>query len=213
MKSINIFERYAQKYDAWFDKNKLVYESEIHALKRFIPKKGKGVEIGVGTARFAIPLGIKLGIEPAKTMAEIAQKRGVEVIKAKAENLPFKNSSFDFVLIMVTICFVQNPIQSLKETKRVLKPGGALIIGMIDKESFLGKLYKKKKKSKFYTYAHFYSVREVLNWLKKLEFKNIQTCQTIFKPPHETTKVERVEEGYGKGGFVVIYAQKNKESI
>lgn len=100
----------------------------------------------MGTGRFAVPLGIRIGVEPAKAMADIAQKRGIEVYKAKAEKLPFDDSSFDFVLIVVTICFVQDPVQALREAKRVLKPGGYIIIGMIDKESFLGKLYESKKK-------------------------------------------------------------------
>lgn len=165
----------------------------------------------MGTGRFAVPLGIRIGVEPAKAMADIAQKRGIEVYEAKAEKLPFDDSSFDFVLIVVTICFVQDPIQALREAKRVLKPGGYIIIGMIDKESFLGKLYEsKKKESKFYRHANFYSTRQVLDWLKKLKYEHIKTCQTIFKNPKEITAIEPVKEGHGEGGFVVITAQKKE---
>ena len=129
--------------------------------------------------------------------------------KAEAEKLPFDDFSFDFVLIVVTICFVQDPIQALREAKRVLKPGGYIIIGMINKESFLGKLYEsKKKESKFYRHANFYSIRQVLDWLIKLEFEHIKTCQTIFKNPKEITAIEPVKKGYGEGGFIVISAQK-----
>ncbi|MCW3136769.1 MAG: methyltransferase domain-containing protein [Canidatus Methanoxibalbensis ujae] len=209
MNSIEIFERYAQEYDEWFDANRFAYESEVQALKKFVPKNSKGLEVGVGTGRFAVPLGIGVGVEPAKAMADIARKRGIEVYEAKAEKLPFDDSSFDFVLIVVTICFVQNPMQALREAKRVLKPGGYIIIGMIDRESFLGKLYEsKKKESKFYRHANFYSTRQVLDWLKKLEFEYIKTCQTIFKDPKKITGIEPVKEGYGEGGFVVISAQK-----
>jgi hypothetical protein len=58
MGSIEIFEKHAQEYDEWFDKNKPVYESEILALKDLIPREGTGLEIGVGTGRFATLLGI-----------------------------------------------------------------------------------------------------------------------------------------------------------
>jgi len=164
----------------------------------------------VGTGRFAVPLGIRIGVEPAKAMADIAQKRGIEVYEAKAEKLLFDDSSFDFVLIVVTICFVQDPVQALREAKRVLKPGGYIIIGMINKESFLGKLYEsKKKESKFYRHANFYSTRQVLDWLKNFEFEHIKTCQTIFKNPKKITAIEPVKEGHGEGGFNVISAQKD----
>jgi hypothetical protein len=80
---------------------------------------------------------------------------------------------------------------------------------MIDKESPLGKSYEaKKSKSTFYRYAHFYSVTEVIEWLKRSGFGEIKTRQTIFKPPKEMTAVEPVKDGYGDGGFVVIAAQK-----
>jgi ubiquinone/menaquinone biosynthesis C-methylase UbiE len=212
MNSIEIFERYAQEYDEWFDANRFAYESEVRALKKFIPENSKGLEVGVGTGRFAVPLGIKVGVEPAKAMADIARKRGIEVYEARAEELPFVDSSFDFVLIVVTLCFVQDNIQALREAKRVLKPGGYIIIGMIDKESFLGKLYEsKKKESKFYRHANFYSARQVLDWLKKLGFEQIKTCQTIFKDPKKITAIEPVKESHGEGGFIVISAQKEVE--
>ncbi|MCD4765984.1 MAG: class I SAM-dependent methyltransferase [Methanosarcinales archaeon] len=211
MNNIEIFENYAQEYDEWFDANRFAYESEVQALKKFVLENSKGLEVGVGTGRFAVPLGIRIGVEPAKAMADIAQKRGIEVYEAKAEKLPFDDSSFDFVLIVVTICFVQDPIQTLREARRVLKSGGYIIIGMIDKESFLGKLYEsKKKESKFYRHANFYSTRQVLDWLKNFEFEHIKTCQTIFKNPKKITAIEPVKEGHGEGGFVVITAQKKE---
>lgn len=210
LRNIQIFDKFAEEYDNWFDKHNFVYESELLALRKFIPKKGKGLEIGVGTGRFAVPLGIKTGVEPARRMANIARSRGIEVYEAKAEKLPFKNGSFDFVLMTTTICFLKNPIKALKEIKRVLKSDGHLIIGMIDKNSFLGKNYESKKKySKFYKYANFYSVNQVLIWLRELDYNNFKICQTIFKDIDKITAIEPVKDGYGEGGFVVISVSKN----
>jgi len=205
VKNLRIFEKSAQEYDSWFDSNKFVYESEVLALKKFVPLTGKGVEVAVGTGKFAIPLGIKIGVEPAEAMADIARKRGIEVYNAIAENLPFDNESFDFVVMVTAICFFQNPIKALQEVRRVLKHSGYIIIGMIDKDSRLGKLYESKKEhSKFYRYAHFYPVNEVLEWLKSLEFGHIKICQTIFKNLKEIKSIEPVKDGYGEGSFVVI---------
>ena len=209
MENIKVFEDAAQKYDQWFDENRYAYESELLALKKFVPKAGNGLEIGVGTGRFAVPLGIRVGVEPAKAMAEIAKKRGIEVYEGKAENLPFEDESFDFILMVTTICFLETPQQALKEARRLLIAGGSIIIGMIDDDSFLGTLYEsRKKESLFYKNANFYSVRQVLDWLEDLRFGSIRVCQTIFENPEEIRAVEPVKDGYGKGGFVVIDAEK-----
>jgi len=44
----NIFEESAQEYDDWFVWNKLAYRSELSVIKAFMPKEGRGLEIGVG---------------------------------------------------------------------------------------------------------------------------------------------------------------------
>ena len=204
---MNAFDKYAEEYDRWFDENEIIYKSEIEALKRHIPG-GKGLEIGVGTGRFAKPFNIKIGVDISKEMAKIAERRGIKVIIAKGENLPFKDEEFDFVLINTVLEFAENPKKMLEEAKRVLKIGGKIVIGIIDKDSFLGKIYEEKKqKSKFYKDANFLSAKEVIEMLKELGFKNIKTTQTIFKEIDKVDKVE-VKDGYGEGGFVAISAEK-----
>jgi len=209
MKNRDVFEKYAQEYDKWFDENKDVYKSEIMILRGLIPREGVGLEVGVGTGRFATPLGIKMEVEPAKAMADMARKRGINVHEGRAEALPFDDESFDFVLMMTTICFLEDPLLALEEAKRVLKPEGHIIIGMIDRDSPLGMSYERKKTtSKFYKYANFHSADEVLNWLRSLNFGHIVTRQTIFKSPEEIDALEPFEEGHGKGAFVAISARK-----
>lgn len=210
MNSIKVFEKYAKEYDLWFEKNRSVYESELIALRTLIPKHGKGLEIGVGTGRFSSLLGIKIGIDPAINMLLIAKERDIEVCRAKAEMLPFKDCCFDFILMVTVLCFLDDLFQALREAKRVIKGGGHIIIGMIDRESELGKLYEsKRKKSKFYSYARFYSVKEVLSWLKKIGFKVLSIYQTIFQDPKLIIKPEPIKKGYGEGGFIAISAKKS----
>jgi len=99
MAKIEPFESFSEEYDEWFVKNKDKYEAELHAIRNFIPSKGNGLEVGVGSGKFAAPLGIKTGIEPSEKMAEKAKGLGIKVINGIAEDLPFQNRSFDFVLI------------------------------------------------------------------------------------------------------------------
>jgi len=100
---MKIFDIYSKEYDQWYEENKFAYLSELEALKKVVPKKGKGLEIGVGTGRFAQPLGVTFGIDPSKKMLEIAKKRGIKTSVGKGENLPFTDNEFDYVLIVITI--------------------------------------------------------------------------------------------------------------
>ena len=86
---MNIFDRYYKKYDIWYDRNKFAYLSELEAIKKVIPSVGRGLEIGVGTGRFAAALNITIGIDPSHNMIEIASRRGVNVRWGFGEDLPF----------------------------------------------------------------------------------------------------------------------------
>jgi len=209
MAKIEPFEEYTSQYEDFFEGNRLLYESELRAIREQLPERGKSIEIGVGSGRFAAPLGINFGIEPSHKMRQLAQSRGIKVIEGVAEKLPFHNSQFEFTLMVTTICFVDDIQVSFQEAYRVLKPGGYLIIGFIDKESSIGKSYQQhKKKSVFYRIAAFYTVDEVVSNLKKVGFKNFNFTQTIFHSLSKIKAIEPIKEGYGEGSFVVIKALK-----
>lgn len=142
-------------------KNRDLYEVELRAIQQLIPsQEAKGVEIGVGSGKFAARLGIKIGVEPSEKMAIKARKQGINVYRGIAEDLPFPGDRFDFVLMVTTICFVDDVIKSFREAFRVLKPSGCIIVGFADKESELGRQYadKKKKKKQILPICHFFSL-------------------------------------------------------
>ena len=204
---MDIFDKYCKKYDDWYDRNKFAYMSELEAIKKVLPKKGECLEIGVGTGRFAVPLGIATGIDPSKKMVEIAGKRGVNVKLGTGENLPFSNAGFDCILMVVSISFVENPRKVIEESHRVLKNNGKIVMGIIDRNSFLGKFYQKKK-SVFYKSAHLFSVDEVSDLLKAAGFKQVLYYQTLFDLPEKMNSVDKLRNGFGKGGFVIVSASK-----
>jgi SAM-dependent methyltransferase len=208
------FELYASEYDEWFIRNHFAYLSEMIAIKRVLPEHGKGIEIGVGTGRFAAPLGIEIGVEPSKNMRIIAEQRGVSVLDGIAEKLPFEDKKFDYALMVTVVCFLDDINRSFAEVHRILKDRGCLIIGFIDKSSPLGKHYNlHKKKNHFYNMATFYSVDEITIILKKAGFTNLDYSQTIFHDPAELTKLEPVKPGFGQGLFVVVRGQKRDRSV
>ena len=200
------FEQHADLYDAWFDSHRDIYAAELRAISRFIPTgKGDGLEVGVGSGKFALPLGIKTGVDPAGEMLKKAAAVGIKVFRGVAESLPFADQSFDFVLMVTTICFVDDLVQSFREVFRVLRATGFIVVGFVDKDSNLGRRYlERKEKSKFYRQAEFFSVTEVIAALQTVGFRKFEVVQTLLGAEERAD----IEKGYGRGAFVVIRSLK-----
>jgi SAM-dependent methyltransferase len=132
------FENHAHRYDAWFEHHAAAYQSELLAARALLPWQGIGLAIGVGTGRFAAPLGVHIGIDPARQVLDYATNRGITTLQAVAEALPFADCSFDYALSVTTVCFVDDATAMLSEAHRILKPDGNLVIGFIDQSSELG---------------------------------------------------------------------------
>ena len=206
---LKAFDEFTSEYDEWFDSHPFAYQSEVEAIRRFVPDKGLGVEIGVGTGRFSVPFSIIIGVEPSEAMAAIARSRGITTHIANAEHLPFESERFDFAMLITTLCFLDDPKAALREVHRILKPNGRIIVAIIDKETELGRTYESMKASnKFYGEATFYSTQRVLDLLHQTGFIQSQTCQTIFSNPESMTALDPIRNGYGEGAFVVIHSNK-----
>ncbi|NWJ46135.1 MAG: methyltransferase domain-containing protein [Chloroflexi bacterium] len=98
---------------------------------------GTVLELGAGTGAnlpyYQPKLLQKLVLtEPDEFMLQkLSQKTGryrlpLEYLQVGAENLPFPNASFDYVVTTLVLCSVGDLAKSLAEVRRVLKPGGEL---------------------------------------------------------------------------------------
>ena len=206
------FETHADEYENWFDKYKVVFESEVEAIRSMLPVgKLHGVEVGLATGRFSSALGIKEGIEPALEMREMALKRGIDVKDAIAEKLPYDNLQYDFVLMVSCVSYFTNIELAFREANRVLKESGTLIVGFIDKNSIIGKFYEERRqKSVFYKQATFYTPEQIKKELSTAGFGAFTFSQTLFENLDEIKELEPSIPGYGKGSFVVVKAIKEK---
>lgn len=203
------FDTHAARYESWFEQHEHAYVSELNAVRSLIPAGGEAVEIGVGTGRFAVPLGIRTGLEPSEEMREIARSRGVEVIDGVAERMPFEGERFDVALMVTTLCFLNDAKKSFKEAYRVLRHGGAFIVGFVDLASPLGARYERhREESVFYRHATFYTVDEVIALYEQAGFVHLDFAQTLFHELEDISEVEPVRPGYGEGAFVVIQGWK-----
>jgi ubiquinone/menaquinone biosynthesis C-methylase UbiE/predicted ester cyclase len=98
---------------------------------------GETLEIAVGTGRNLphYPPGVKLtAIEFSPEMLAIARERAadldrqVELREGDAQELGFADESFDTVVITLALCTIPDDRKAVREARRVLRPGGRLIL-------------------------------------------------------------------------------------
>ncbi|HEY7002909.1 MAG TPA: class I SAM-dependent methyltransferase [Gaiellaceae bacterium] len=99
--------------------------------------EGDVLEIGAGTG-LNLPHYEKasrvVAVEPDPSMARRLHNRvaeasvPVEVVSGSAESLPFPDGSFDTVVVTFVLCSVPDPAAALAELRRVLAPGGRLVL-------------------------------------------------------------------------------------
>jgi SAM-dependent methyltransferase len=212
---VSLFDDLALEYDAWFDtEGSLIFLIEVQAFKLLLPGLPKPwLEIGVGSGRFAQALGIETGVDPSIKLLEMARKRGITAFRGKGEQGLFDEESFGSVFLIVTLCFLESPLDVLKEANRILIPGGKIVLGLVLKESSWGQFYQLKKAQghRFYKFASFYIYDEIAKLLEQAGFVIEKTVSTLFQQPSKVQHVEKPREGYFPGaGFTIIVAGKRE---
>lgn len=80
-------------------------------------------------------------IDPDARMLKAAGRHfaatGVSVAldRGSVEALPYENDSFDIVLAVTLLCLVRDPQEAIIQMARVLKPGGRVVLGELDRRS------------------------------------------------------------------------------
>ncbi len=203
------FDSMARKYDRWFDdeKGRRVFNVEVACIRQLLENAPRPwLEVGVGTGRFAEALGIDEGLDPSPAALAYAERRRVRTKVGRAEDLPFDNGAFGTVILVVTICFVENPEKTLKECRRVLKGNGCLVVGLVPKNSSWGEAYARKgaEGHPFYSVARFYSAHQVIAMTERAGFALGRARSCLFEDIEASVdKYERPREGLiRKAGFV-----------
>lgn len=223
-KTTSAFEKEAKDFDFWFSKNENIFESEFLAEKELLPDSENAISIGVGSGLFASRLGIKNGVEPSNDMAKLAREKGIDVKIGSAENIPYEDKRFNTVLLSTVLSYCENPLKALKESFRILKKEGYVVVSFLPREGSYSMLYdlasiqgqfdlerapENPYPLKFIKGAEWISIEKVKKLLQEAGFINLEYIQTLTKHPRYTNEeIEEPTEGYRKGDFVVIRARK-----
>jgi ubiquinone/menaquinone biosynthesis C-methylase UbiE len=174
----HVFDDHAEDYDQWFEDHPEVYRIQRDILWRCMRQRGftrVGIEIGVGSGRFAVPLGIPFGLDPSLYLLHMARSRGIEVIRGIAEEMPLCAETCDFALMMTSLCFVKDPARACRETYRVLKRGGKVMVGFLERGGEIVTTYTlTPDKGRFLRYAHFRTAEEITAFLGYAGFYAIE---------------------------------------
>lgn len=135
-------EKTRKKYDRvsrFYDLMEGMMESGLKKHRKQLLSKVKGdvLEIGVGTGRnftfynnktnvTGIDLSPKM-LSRAIKKARLA-KRNYSLLVMDAENLKFKDESFDYIICTCVLCSIPDPVKALDEMRRVLKPKGEILM-------------------------------------------------------------------------------------
>ncbi|MHA1723066.1 MAG: class I SAM-dependent methyltransferase [Candidatus Baldrarchaeia archaeon] len=209
MSSSHVFDKYAWKYDSWYVKNKEIFECEFRAVKA-LGLSGVGIDVGAGTGVFSVKIGVRVGVDPAINMLRIAKERGLDVVRAVGEYLPFRSGLFDYAVMIVTLCFLDDPDPVLREIWKTIRKNGFLAVCIVPKDSLWGKFYieKARQGNVFYRYAHFYTINEVKEILEKYDFRIVDCKATLSFSPLDKPRVEKPDSNPSGKGFICVKAVK-----
>lgn len=136
----------ARRRRAW-DKQASAYDRQIGWFERHVfgeqrawacaQAEGRVLEVAVGTGlnlAFYAPGADVTGVDLSPEMLQIARRRAaelgrnLELREGDAHDLPFDDESFDSVVATYSLCNIPDPSRAVAEMRRVLRPGGRLVL-------------------------------------------------------------------------------------
>ena len=200
--SWEIFDVLADRYVGWYDEHRALALSELDAFREAI----RGLEppcadIGAGHGFFTP--GSCVAVEPSVALAARAARVGLQVVVGRAEALPLRDGSMNYVSYVVTLCFLEDPVASLREAFRVVRQGGYLVACIIRRDSAWGQHYARLASAghPFYSRARFYSLGEVRSMAEEAGFQMVDAVGTLRGSPGQE-RYERPARFSGLESFV-----------
>ncbi|KVW91321.1 class I SAM-dependent methyltransferase [Thiobacillus denitrificans] len=207
-------------YDAWYDtpRGRWIGEAEYALAARLLaPQAGDSLlDVGCGsgwfTRRAAADDLVATGLDPNPDWLDFARAHSspaLSWVEGDARDLPFADASFDHVLSIAALCFVDDERQAVAESVRVARRRFA--IGWLNRDSLLYRQKGRGGGSGAYRGARWHSAREVREMFAGLPVKNLKLRSAIFLPSGSGFAV-RLERGVPNvlpwGGLLLATGEK-----
>jgi len=205
-----IFNSIAAQYDEWYIQKKGHFVDAVEtdlALGMLKLDPGMSVlDVGCGTGNFSMKLAemgcVVTGIDGSEAMLKVARGKAAEknmsisYLQMDATELTFEEGTFDAVVSMAAVEFIEDSARAVTEMFRVAKTGGQVLIGTINADSDWGEYYQTKKEqgNSIYRYASFKTINDLKAWNPD---KLVGTGACLFIPPlaaEEEFTIKREEE-------------------
>lgn len=159
----------------------------LKAHKAMLESSGRDIstmlELCCGTAMVTghvKPAGVMaVGMDISSKMLQIARRKVSSCCRGNAEKIPFADNSFDAVVCRQAFQFLR-PGKVLKEIKRVLKPGGLLLVSQhvpfgVEDQRWLWGIYRLlQPNGVFKRPGSLFLAEDLAGWISKAGFKAIQ---------------------------------------
>jgi len=155
----------------------LTFEHHLKPLERLTgPPKGRplldvGCYIGVFVEIAARHGWNAWGVEPSRWAVEQAQARGLRVVQGTLETADLPEAYFDVVTMWDVIEHVTDPLGTLQQAYRLLKPDGLVVVHTIDIDSLFARLVGARWPWLMEMHIYYFSRRTLRTMLEKCEFQ------------------------------------------
>ena len=113
-----------------------------------------------------------LGIEPSVWMCELAKRLyNANVLPGTLDDTEFEDDSFDIITMWDVLEHVPDPMATLKKVKRILKPGGFLIVNYPNIADPLAKLFGRKWWFLLSVHLFYFTPETLSSYMKHLGFE------------------------------------------
>lgn len=194
-------------YEDWYATpfGRLADRIERRLLRELLAPLAPGaslLEIGCGTAHFARALadwGFRVvGADPTPGMLTVARER-VPAVQAAAERLPFLAGAFDGAFLVAVLDFVDDPVATLREARRVARERVAVIALASGSYLALRRRIAARKGHPIFSRARFWSRSELLAIAREAGAEPLEQRGALVLPPLLAGRLGGLEERWSRG--------------